>query len=84
LDRPVISTYIGGIPELVRPGQDGWLVPAGSAEALAIAIKEALEMPDEQLKAMGERARFRVRDRHSIDASALKIKDLITSVGMTS
>ncbi|HXI87140.1 MAG TPA: glycosyltransferase, partial [Parvularculaceae bacterium] len=34
LARPVISTYIAGIPELVVPGQNGWLVPAGDAEAL--------------------------------------------------
>ena len=35
LGRPVISTYVAGIPELVEPGQCGWLVPAGSVEALA-------------------------------------------------
>lgn len=33
--RPVIATYIAGIPELIRPGQEGWLVPAGDADALA-------------------------------------------------
>ncbi|HAC47901.1 MAG TPA: colanic acid biosynthesis glycosyltransferase WcaL, partial [Sulfitobacter sp.] len=27
--RPVIATYIAGTPELVQPGQTGWLVPAG-------------------------------------------------------
>ena len=35
LGRPVISTFVGGIPELVRPGENGWLVPAGDIEALA-------------------------------------------------
>ncbi|MEI4479854.1 glycosyltransferase, partial [Klebsiella pneumoniae] len=30
LRRPVISTYVAGIPELVRDGDTGWLVPAGS------------------------------------------------------
>ena len=29
LGRPVISTYIAGIPELVQPGVNGWLVPPG-------------------------------------------------------
>ena len=28
LRRPVLSTYVAGIPELVRHGQEGWLVPA--------------------------------------------------------
>src|SRR5258708_27920486 len=34
LRRPTISTFVAGIPELVRPGEDGWLVPAGDVEAL--------------------------------------------------
>ena len=34
LGRPVVTTAIAGIPELVESGQTGWLVPAGSAEAL--------------------------------------------------
>ena len=33
--RPIIATYIAGIPELVRPGHEGWLIPAGDADALA-------------------------------------------------
>ncbi|RTL66656.1 MAG: glycosyltransferase, partial [Hyphomicrobiales bacterium] len=32
LRRPVISTYVAGIPELVRDGETGWLVPAGSID----------------------------------------------------
>ena len=34
LRRPVISTFVAGIPELVQPGEHGWLVPAGDVEAL--------------------------------------------------
>ena len=40
--RPVISTYIAGIPELVEPGVNGWLVPAGAVEPLVDAMAEAL------------------------------------------
>jgi len=29
LQRPVLSTYVAGIPELVVPGENGWLIPAG-------------------------------------------------------
>ncbi len=45
LRRPVISTYVAGIPELVRPGVDGWLVPAGDVAALTEAIAACLEAP---------------------------------------
>ena len=37
---PVIATDISGIPELVRPGETGVLVPPGDAVALANAIKD--------------------------------------------
>src|SRR5690348_8438632 len=35
LGRPVISTFVAGIPELVHTGEHGWLVPAGDSEALS-------------------------------------------------
>ncbi|WP_062563407.1 glycosyltransferase [Paracoccus aminovorans] len=68
--RPVIATYIAGIPELVRPGQEGWLVPAGDAEALAVTMLDAAATPAERLAAMGAAARARVCARHDIAESA--------------
>lgn len=38
---PVIAPAIGGLPELVTPGVDGWLYPAGDISALAEIFKEA-------------------------------------------
>ena len=40
LGRPVISTYIAGIPELLEAGKSGWLVPSSDVDALAQAIGE--------------------------------------------
>ena len=45
LRRPVISTYVAGIPELVRPGENGWLVPAGDVELRCSPCKHALTRP---------------------------------------
>jgi glycosyltransferase involved in cell wall biosynthesis len=36
--RPVIATTVGGVPEIVRDGENGLLVPAGDADALATAV----------------------------------------------
>src|SRR6202041_2407997 len=52
LGRPVISTYVGGIPELVENGKTGWLVPAGDEIALSQAMRAALEATVDQLEAM--------------------------------
>ncbi len=64
LGRPVISTYVAGIPELVVPGECGWLVPAGSVDALAEAMRQALATPADELSAMGRRGRHRVATEH--------------------
>ena len=76
LQRPVISTYVAGIPELVTPGVCGWLVPAGSVTALCEAIRSALNTPTERLEAMGEMGALRVRQHHCALTEAEKLREL--------
>lgn len=73
LRRPVISTYIAGIPELVRPGQDGWLVPAGDLAALVDVVRTCLDSSPSTLTCMGQAARERVMERHDVDKEAAKL-----------
>lgn len=68
--RPVIATAIAGIPELVVPGQTGWLVPAGDAAALAGAIGALAATSPADLAAMGTAARARVLARHDVNDQA--------------
>ena len=44
---PVVATNAGGIPDLIRDGDTGWLVPPGNPAALANAMREALDNPNE-------------------------------------
>lgn len=81
LRRPVLTTWIAGIPELVRDGVDGWLFPAGSVEALAGAMEDCLSRPVEQLWTMGESARARVLERHSVEDQALRLNELFRCTG---
>ncbi len=76
LKRPVISTYVAGIPELVEQGKTGWLVPAGDETALAGAIGEALAAPLESLHAMGAAGRAHVLEQHDALKEAAKLKAL--------
>jgi glycosyltransferase involved in cell wall biosynthesis len=71
LQRPVISTYVGGIPELVRPGREGWLVQAGCAESIADAMQACLQTPVDVLSRMGAAGHARIVERHrTVDAAA--------------
>jgi glycosyltransferase involved in cell wall biosynthesis len=76
LSRPVISTYVAGIPELVEPGQHGWLVPAGDVGSLVAAMRDCLECPDRIIGTMGDKARIRAIERHDADREAAKLSDL--------
>ena len=67
LGRPVISTHIAGIPELVEAGRNGWLVPAGAVEPLAAAMAAVLMADTADLEMMGRAGAARVAERHSID-----------------
>jgi glycosyltransferase involved in cell wall biosynthesis len=44
--KPVISTTVGGIPEIVRPGYNGWLMEAGDRIALQEIIADVLDNKD--------------------------------------
>lgn len=74
--RPVVATTVGGIAELVEPGASGWLVPPGSAEALAGALREVLAASAERLGEMGLRGRERVLERHDASREAARLAAL--------
>jgi len=76
LRRPVLSTYIAGIPELVLHGENGWLFPAGSIDALAAAMEDCLSRSHEKLREMGDDAHERERNRHSVDVQASELARL--------
>ena len=80
LGRPVLSTYIAGIPELIRPGVDGWLFPAGSIHELELAMQDCLARTDEDLRCMGNAAHKRVIERHSIDVEATKLSEIFRGI----
>jgi len=51
--KPIISTFVGGIPEIVKPGYNGWLIEAGDQVALKLAIEEAISS-ESRLKQYGD------------------------------
>jgi colanic acid/amylovoran biosynthesis glycosyltransferase len=80
LRRPVLASYVGGIPELVSPGKHGWLFPPGSLDDLTHAMEQFITTPIEALQTMGAAAQQRVLERHSIDTEAAKLGALFRAV----
>jgi glycosyltransferase involved in cell wall biosynthesis len=68
LEIPPIVTDTGGSPELVEQGDSGLVVPPGDAGALAAAITQLATDPRRAL-AMGRRARARLAERFTLEAS---------------
>jgi len=62
--RAVVATDAGGLPDKVRPGVNGWIVPPGDASALAAALSGALSLPD-RLEAFGRAGRTIVEQEFS-------------------
>jgi glycosyltransferase involved in cell wall biosynthesis len=72
--KPVVSTAVGGVPELVEGGC-GLLVPPGDAQALSKAMSHMLENPDVR-KSMGEKSARRAEERFDVRAMTEAYQDL--------
>jgi glycosyltransferase involved in cell wall biosynthesis len=64
---PVVATAVGGNPEVVADGVDGYLVPAGDPAALARRILDVLA-DDDGRRRMGERGRQRIVEHFSVSS----------------
>jgi colanic acid/amylovoran biosynthesis glycosyltransferase len=73
LHRPVIATFIGGIPEVVEAGVNGWLAPAGSVEHLQAAMREALHASVETLEWMGRNGAIRASQQFRSEDAARQL-----------
>lgn len=78
---PVIASRIAGIPELVREGESGFLIPAGDTTTLIHAIDCLLRDPDLRCR-MGQAGRATVLADFTIEAEARRLARLFTS-GLT-
>jgi glycosyltransferase involved in cell wall biosynthesis len=67
--RPVITTGVAGVSELVEHGKSGFLVPPGDAQRLAQAIRAVLADPDRRIE-MGRTGRTRVVEDFDIGKEA--------------
>lgn len=80
LGRPVVSTYVAGIPELVVEGESGWLCFAGDIESLTDKLEKALSLSTEELAKMGKIGKEKVKKYHDISVETEKLKKLFEGI----
>lgn len=76
---PVVASDVGGVPEIVRPGRTGSLVPPGDARQLSTAIEVLLRAPSRR-QSMGEAARERVSEHFSTEAWIARLESVYGEV----
>ena len=76
---PVIATNVGGIPEVVKHGETGFLLPKGDVEGMAAAASKLLN--DEELRrTFGDAARDDAVERFAFEKIVQEYRDVYTSV----
>lgn len=73
---PVVATAVGGVPDIVRSGETGWLAPGGDVIALVAGVKLALQ-DDGQVAA---RAQTEVLARYSKERLIADVEKLYESL----
>jgi glycosyltransferase involved in cell wall biosynthesis len=63
---PIVATRVGGNPEVVLDGDNGFLAPPRDHRALASAMVRLMELTDAERRAMGERGREHVRAHYGL------------------
>lgn len=76
---PVVATAVGGTPEVVHEGINGYLVPPGNPAALAQRIRDVLSNESHR-RDMGERGSQHVRQHLTFDVQAKEYERLLDEV----
>lgn len=75
MQKPVVATRVGGIPDSVMEGENGYLVDPGDREGLSRRISELLDDP-QKAKIMGRAGRLRVEEEFTHQVMAQKTEEL--------
>ncbi|RNJ76410.1 MAG: glycosyltransferase, partial [Nitrosopumilus sp. D6] len=83
MQRVVLATNVGGIPECMEDGRTGFLISAGDSDGWIKKIKCVLDNPD-MMKKMGENGRKFVEDNFGLDKRAKELSDILKNIARQS
>jgi glycosyltransferase involved in cell wall biosynthesis len=72
---PVLATAVGGTPDVIKHGENGWLLSGPSPEAIADGIEKCIALEDEKLNAVGRNGRLSVVERFSPKSFFIRCDD---------
>lgn len=75
MEIPCVSTCITGIPELIRPGQDGLLVPPSDEKELAKALARLMDEPELRAE-LGQAGRQRVESKYNLERNIGRLAEI--------
>jgi len=79
MEKPVVGTAVGGIPDLIEQGMNGYLVSPGSEKELAAAVLKILDDKSLALK-MGQAGRRKMTDRFSAESMVRSIENVYSEL----
>jgi len=77
--KPVVATAVGGIPEIIEEGANGYLVPKERPDLLAEAIKKCLSDPEKK-RSMGEAGYQKVKSEFTFESQTKKLESIYNEV----
>lgn len=83
LGKPAIGADIGGIPEMIEPGSNGWVFPSGDVQALAERLSQVQSVSNAGLEVMGRAARAHVVENFNRQAYVDRMLSLYASLGVS-
>jgi glycosyltransferase involved in cell wall biosynthesis len=75
MELPCVATWVNGVPELIRDGEEGLLVAPSDVEGLALAIGELLKNPELRVR-LGRAGRERVLRDYDLRTNTLTLADV--------
>ena len=75
----MVAFRSGGIPEVVRDGETGFLVDGFTGAALAARIRDAMAAGPERLAEMGRHARAAWRERFTLEGYQRRVLTIVES-----
>jgi len=76
----VVATSVGGIPDVIKDGETGFLLENNSPECIAETALKILHMPDDKLEKVSDNARALVEEKFTFEAAVERWSEIMEGI----